>query len=300
MLFFRLCRLAELLAEGVSWLSGCFKGTVLPCGRAAGRQRAKTKPERPVLTMTQQPIFETRLAVSQADMQAAQALRYQVFVDELGADGPLVDHYAGLEVDRFDDFASQLILLDHGRAEGDRVVGVYRIMDGDAAQAAGGFYSQAEYDIAPLIATGRPLLELGRSCLHRDYRGGAAMLHLWQGLAGVVRDTGAEVLFGVASLHGTDPQALAQPLSLLARDHLAPADVRVRSKAYQSMSLAAQIYRVSAMKQVPALIKAYLRLGGFVGDGAFVDHQFNTTDVCLVLDTARMNPRQRAIYERPL
>lgn len=122
------------------------------------------------------------------------------------------------------------------------------------------------------------------------------MRYLWQGLAKVVRERGIEVLFGVASFHGTDLAKLAQPLSLLARDHLAPHDIRTRVMPYQRMDLVTDIDRVAAMKQVPALIKAYLRLGGFVGDGAFVDHDFNTTDVFVVLDTARMNARQRAIY----
>lgn len=242
------------------------------------------------------PTFETRIATSADDIRTAQALRYSVFVDELEGDGPLVDHENKLERDRFDAHAEQLILLDTTRSAGTQVVGVYRLMDQQAALAAGQFYSEDEFDLAPLMTSGRALLELGRSCLHPDYRGGAAMMHLWQGLAGVVRDKGAEILFGVASFHGQDVEAFAQPLSLLARDHLAPPDLRVTATNYQNMALRSDIDRVSAMKQVPALIKAYLRLGGFVGDGAFVDTAFNTTDICLVLDTARMNARQRAIY----
>lgn len=242
------------------------------------------------------PRFEAALASTAEDVRAGQALRYNVFVRELGADGPLVDHEACLEKDRYDDHADQLILWDRARPEGQQVVGVYRLMDAQGAQAAGGFYTETEYSLDPLRATGRPLLELGRSCLHQDYRGGAAMLNLWQALAQEVDRRGAEILFGVASFHGTDIARLAQPLSLLARDHLAPMDLRVQSKVFEPMALTDQIDRLTAMKQVPALIKAYLRLGGFVGDGAFVDHQFNTTDVCLVLDVNRMNARQRAIY----
>lgn len=243
-----------------------------------------------------EPVFTTRLARDVDDLRAAQALRYRVFVEELGADGPMVDHLRGLEVDRFDAHADQLLLLDETRPAADQVVGVYRLMDRDGAAAAGQFYSEDEYDLEVLKRSGRPLLELGRSCLHKDYRGGAAMLHLWQALADVVATRGAEVLFGVASFHGTDLGALAQPLSVLHRDHLAPEALRVRSKDYAPMDMTIEFDKVAAMKQVPALIKAYLRLGGFVGDGAFVDHHFNTTDVCLVLDTARMNARQTAIY----
>jgi putative hemolysin len=170
----------------------------------------------------------------------------------------------------------------------------------DQAEAAGGFYSAGEYDLDPLVTSGRPILELGRSCLHRDYRGGLAMYHLWTALAAYIETHQIEVLFGVASFHGTETRALAEPLSLLHHRHLAPEDLRVqaRSDAFQRMDLIAEDHldRRAAMLQVPALIKAYLRLGGFVGQGAYIDRAFNTTDVCLILDTARMNERQAALY----
>ncbi len=123
-------------------------------------------------------------------------------------------------------------------------------------------------------------------------------MHLWQGLAGYVADHGAEVLFGVASFHGTDPAALAAPLSLLHHRHLAPPELTARSRRYQPMDLIAPevLDRRAAMLQVPPLIKAYVRLGGYVGDGAYVDHDFNTTDVCLIMDTARLGPLHRALY----
>lgn len=240
--------------------------------------------------------FRTLLARDPADIAEAQALRYGVFVAERGGDGPLVDHGAGREIDRFDSFAEHLILKDTTRPQGRQVVGVYRLMDEAAARAAGRYSSEDEYDLGPLRATGRPLLELGRSCLHRDYRGGAALMHLWQGVAQVVRDRGAEFLFGVASFAGTDVAAHADALSILTRDHRAPEALRVRSRAYQEMALSAQTDRLAAMRGMPPLIKAYLRLGGFVGEGAFVDHRFNTTDVCMILDVARMSARHRAIY----
>lgn len=239
--------------------------------------------------------FTVRLAQDAKDVEAAQHLRYAVFVEELGGDGPLVDHDARLERDRFDPFFDHLLVHDDATGE---VVGVYRLLQQDRADEAGQFYSEDEYDLTPLRRSGRRLLELGRSCLHADYRGGPAMFHLWQGLADYVLAHEIEVMFGVASFHGTDPQALAAPLSLLHHRHLAPPDLRVRARAFQTMDLVpeADLDRRQAMLEVPALIKAYLRLGGFVGEGAFVDHDFNTTDVCLVMDTERMNDRQKALY----
>lgn len=231
--------------------------------------------------------FTVKLADTTEEIRAAQRLRYEVFVSELGGGGTMVDHDARLERDRFDPFFDHLIAKDGTTG---KTIGVYRVLRDDQARAAGQFYSEDEYDLTVLKQSGRRLLELGRSCLHRDYRGGMAMYHLWQALAGYVAEHGIEVLFGVASFHGTDPKALAAPLSLLHHRHLAPEDLRVRARAFQSMDLIpeADLDRRQAMVETPALIKAYLRLGGFVGEGAFVDHVFNTTDVCLILDTAQM------------
>ncbi|MDU8913130.1 GNAT family N-acetyltransferase [Aestuariicoccus sp. MJ-SS9] len=243
--------------------------------------------------------FSVRLARTTEDLRAAQRLRYEVFARELGATGGSVDHALGLERDRFDEVADHLLVLDTQRA-GDPVVGVYRLMQCHHARAAGRFYSEEEYDLSPLYRSGRSLLELGRSCLRREYRGGTAMMQLWQGIADYVKDHGIEILFGVASFHGTDPQALAHPLSNLHHQYRAPEALRVRARVAQRMDIlpADKVDRRRAMLETPALIKAYLRLGGMVGEGAFVDHGFNTTDVCMVMDTARLNARQKALYAK--
>ncbi|WP_259400214.1 GNAT family N-acetyltransferase [Roseovarius sp. SCSIO 43702] len=248
------------------------------------------------------PEFRVALAASEADIRAAQALRYRVFVNELGSDGALVDHEAGLERDEFDAHCDHLMLIDEAR-EG-QVVGVYRLLRSAQAEAAGQFYSEDEYDLDRLKGSGRNLLELGRSCLDPDYRGGMAMHMLWQALAQYIEDHDIDILFGVASFHGTDLDKLAAPLSLLHHRHLAPENLRTRAREahFQRMDLIAEeeIDRRAAMVQVPALIKAYLRLGGFVGEGAFVDHAFNTVDVCLIIDADKMSASRKTIYTRGL
>lgn len=249
-----------------------------------------------------EPQFELRLADTPADILAAQRLRYAVFVEELGGDGALVDHDARIEADRFDPFFEHLLLLDLNRAPDDRVVGVYRVMRAEGAARARRFYSEDEYDLGPLRRSGRRLLELGRSCVHREYRGGAAMMHLWTGLAEYIAEHDIELMFGVASFHGLDPAPLAGQLSLLHHRHLAPVDIRpvARADAYQAMDLISEdaLDRPAAIRSMPALIKAYLRLGGFVGQGAYIDRPFNCIDVCLVMDVARMSDTHRAIYQR--
>ncbi|MCT4332087.1 GNAT family N-acetyltransferase [Paracoccus sp. YLB-12] len=247
--------------------------------------------------------FDIRIATTERDLLAAQRLRYRVFIEELGGTGPLVDHDARLERDEFDPVVDHLCLVDRRRSaeELDHVVGVYRLLPGQRAREFGRFYCDAEYDLTPLRNSGRSVLELGRSCVDPAYRGGSGMFLLWNALADYVLELGIEVLFGVASFHGTDIQTLAPSLSWLHHHHLAPAELcpRARPEGYQDMNLipADRLDRREALVAMPALIKAYLRLGGLVGDGAFVDRDFNTTDVFLLMDTKMMSEKHRKFYE---
>ena len=234
-------------------------------------------------------VFSTSVASSEQDVCAAQRLRYNVFVKELGGDGPLVDHDACLEKDAFDQYADHILLRDESRAKYDQVVGVYRVMTEPMAAAAGRFYCAEEYDLTPFYQSGKRLLELGRSCLHADYRGGPAMLHLWGALADYVQARSIDVLFGVASFHGTDV--------VRHHRHLARKELRVKAIGPTALSMSITrpeaIDRVAAVRQMPALIKAYLRLGATVGEGAFVDHAFNTVDICIILERDAINALQR-------
>ena len=208
------------------------------------------------------PHLVLRLAADARDLRAAQRLRYMVFVTELGGDGRLVDHAARLEADAFDPVSDHLLLVDTTRdpAALEDVVGVYRLLPGDRLAPGGRFYSETEYDLSVLRRSGRRLLELGRSCVHPDYRGGMAMFHLWNGLADYVLDRGIEVLFGTASFHGTDVAALAMPLSYLHHACLAPPELRVRAQPgqFQRMDLVVPgaIDRRAAMVATPALVGA--------------------------------------------
>lgn len=255
------------------------------------------------MTRTDPSFFDVRLATGAQDLAAAQRLRYRVFVEELGGTGPMVDHEMRLERDEFDPVVDHLCLVDTRRdAEAlDHVVGVYRLLPGDRAERFGRFYCDAEYDLGPLRRSGRPLLELGRSCVDADYRGSSGMFLMWNALADYVLDHGIELLFGVASFHGTDIPMLAPSLSWLHHHHLAPEGLRpvARPEGFQRMDLIApdRLDRREALVGMPALIKAYLRLGGLVGEGAFIDRAFNTTDVFLLMDTAAMSAKHRQFYE---
>jgi putative hemolysin len=249
--------------------------------------------------------FTVRLAGSDRDVAAAQRLRYRVFVEEMAATPTPEDARTRRESDRFDPYFDHLLLIDNECEDPDKelgVVGVYRLMTGARARAGIGFYGASEYDLAKLDDWPEETLELGRSCVDRDYRGGAGMHLLWTGLGQYVSEHKVQILFGVASFHGQETGPIAQALSYLHYEHLAPEDLRVRAVDWNYTDMAIlpreEVSKIEAMRQIPALIKAYIRLGGYVGDGAFIDREFNTVDVCLLMDTSRMVQRYRKFYSR--
>ncbi|MCP5087283.1 MAG: GNAT family N-acetyltransferase [Rhodobacteraceae bacterium] len=247
--------------------------------------------------------YTLKLAETEAELLAAQRLRYRVFVEEMGAKTDPASAALRLERDAFDPHFDHLVLLDNSNADPkENVVGVYRLLRGEVAADGPGFYGASEYDLSNITRSGRSVAELGRSCVDLAHRGGVAMHLLWNGLAEYVLSRDIEILFGVASFPGRDIGAISAALSYLHFNHLAPANLRVKVRPGQAQRMdllaADEFSRVDALRQIPPLIKAYLRLGGYVGEGAYIDRDFNTVDVCLVMDTTRMSERHRAYYVR--
>jgi putative hemolysin len=247
--------------------------------------------------------LQVRLAETPADIDAAQALRYRIFYETLGA-RPLPGMACRRrDIDRFDSNCDHLLVLDHSRGTGaDTVVGTYRLIRREAAARLGGFYSANEFDIALLVAQPGEILELGRSCVDPAYRQGSVMQLLWSGIAAYVFYHEIVLMFGCASLPNTDPDALAMPLSYLHHHHLAPVGLRPRALAERYVDMRrlnpCVIDPARALAALPPLIKGYLRLGGFVGDGAVIDAQFNTTDVCILVKTDLVTEKYSRHYER--
>lgn len=244
-----------------------------------------------------------RIATAQEEVDAAQALRYRVFYEEMGAHPDAETAATARDRDAFDAVADHLLVVDHNLGEGAAsVVGTYRLIRRAAAEKVGGFYSASEYDIGPLLAQPGHVLELGRSCVDARYRNRAAMQLLWSGIAAYVSRHQIALMFGCASLPGTDLDALALPLSYLHAQHLAPPEIRPRAVPERFMAMdrldPARIDARAALADLPPLVKGYLRLGGFVGDGAVIDTQFNTTDVCVVVKTELVTEKYSRHYER--
>lgn len=248
--------------------------------------------------------FEIRLTRNPADIDAAQALRYEVFYREMGATPSRKVAARERDFDRFDSICDHLLVLDHARPVGQTVIGTYRLLRQEVAEKNFGFYSTAEYDLSRLIAAvpDGGLLELGRSCVHPAYRTNATIQLLWRGIATYLADHGITYLFGCASLPGVDADALALPLSFLHHNHLAPEPLRVRALPERFVAMdklaADAVPAKRAVRLLPPLIKGYLRLGAYIGEGAVIDHEFRTTDVFILLPVTRISENYFAHFER--
>jgi putative hemolysin len=244
-----------------------------------------------------------RLATTAAELEAVQSLRYRVFYEEMGALADDVTIATRRDTDEFDAVADHLLVVDHDLGEdANSVVGTYRLIRQSGAAKLGKFYSSGEYDISVLEDFPGEKLELGRSCTHAQYRSRAVMQLLWRGIAAYVFHYGIDLMFGCASLNGTDPDALAAELTYLATHHLAPAAIRPRALPHRYVDMlradAGTLDSRRALMSLPPLIKGYLRLGGFVGDGAVIDRQFNTTDIAVVVQTDLVTEKYYRHYER--
>lgn len=246
--------------------------------------------------------ISVKLTRDPQEIEAAQRLRYQVFYEEFAAKPNTQMAVARLDFDDFDQYADHLIVIDHDR--GDKIVGTYRLLLQDAAKKIGQFYSSDEYDLTPLLNSGHNLLELGRSCVLPEYRTKSIMNLLWEGIAEYITDHNIGLMFGCASLHSTDIKSISRPLSYLHHYHLAPEDIRPRALkgCYINMNIVPkdEFEAKRGFNDLPPLIKGYLRVGAVVGDGAFIDHQFNTTDVCIMMDTRNVTDRYRKHFERKI
>ena len=245
--------------------------------------------------------LEVRLAQEKRDVRRAQKLRYRVFYKDGSAIADAATMFARRDKDSFDKICDHLLVIDHAAKPSlsgkQPVVGTYRLLRQEVAMNHGGFYTEDEFDISSLTERhpGLRFLELGRSCVLPRYRNKRTVELLWHGIWSYVRQHRLDVMIGCASFEGTAPNRLALPLSFL--HHYAQAPDEWRAKAHPSryveMNRMAKeaINPKAALHELPPLIKGYLRLGAYIGDGAVIDHQFGTTDVLIVMPVSAINAR---------
>lgn len=259
--------------------------------------------------------LEVRLARTRSEIRQAQRLRFQVFYEEMSAVPSRLAQFRRRDEDAYDAICDHLIVVDLDqttrslRSGGDaipKVVGTYRVLRQDVAERGLGFYTASEYNIAPLLKARSPglwFMELGRSCVLAPYRNKRSVELLWHGLWTYVREHKIDVMIGCASFTGVDVNEHAAALSLLHHTALAPPEWRCKAHPHlhRAMDIVAQdkINAKAAMKSMPPLIKAYVRLGAYVGDGAVIDRQFGTTDVLIIMPVANIDPRYFEHYGAP-
>jgi putative hemolysin len=275
----------------------------LPALRAFGGLVAgDSRTERPRQTLGRLGSLEVRLAQKAAEVRRAQKLRYRVFYKEGSATPEPAQLFAQRDVDAFDGICDHLLVIDNADAD-DRllrppsVVGTYRLLRQEMAERHGGFYTSGEFDIGELIGRHRGLrfLELGRSCVLPPYRNKRTVELLWQGIWAYVQHHRLDVMIGCASLEGTDPDRLALPLSFLHHYASAPEAWRARALPHLHVDMNRMpkeaIDTKEALRTLPPLVKGYLRLGAYIGDGAVIDRQFGTTDILIVLPVSAIRAR---------
>jgi L-ornithine Nalpha-acyltransferase len=275
-------------------------GMLVPALKAGGFRLCK-----PAINAASKPLgrlgaLEVRLAHTAAEIRDAQKLRFNVFYREMSAVADAAACLARRDVDLFDALCDHLLVIDHAAASPrgrPAVIGTSRLLRQDMAERCGGFYSAGEFDLGALLARHREskFLELGRSCVLPAYRNGRTLELMWHGIWTYVLAHRISVMIGCASLEGTDPDRLALPLSFLHHYARAPEVWRAAALPRRHITLnrmpKAAVSLKKALALMPPLIKGYLRLGAYVGDGAVVDRQFGTTDVLIVLPVSAINSR---------
>jgi putative hemolysin len=251
--------------------------------------------------------LEVRLAETEHEVEQAQRLRYSVFYEEMDAIPTREMHALGRDFDKYDDVCDHLLVVDRETLGDDGqplVVATYRLTREQDAARAGGFYTAGEYDIAPMLnglPTGTKFLELGRSCVLKSYRSRPGTMQLlWKGLMAYVARFDVDLMFGCASLPGTDVEALALPLSYLRHFHAMPEHltVKARPELLSGMDRIAKeaIEPREGLRSLPPLLKGYVRAGCCVGDGAVIDHQFGTTDVFIYFPLSGIDARYKSRF----
>ncbi len=247
--------------------------------------------------------FEVRLAKNFKDIDAAQKLRYRVFYEELKAKPTIKNILYEKDFDELDPFCDHLLVIDHNKSTARKlIVGTYRLIRRPMTQIHGKFYTEGEFDIKNILKTKGEILELGRSCVDKNYRDKPIIKLLWKAISAYMEHYKIKVLFGCASFPGINYKKYKEQLSFLYHYHLAPESIRPKALLPNKVQLnyceKKTLNNYEIFKSLPPLLKGYLRLGAYVSDGAFIDKQFNTIDICIVLKSDSLKQKYLNLHKK--
>jgi putative hemolysin len=253
----------------------------------ATKARAELRAIEPVtekaIAKPKRPAFQITWASNASEIKEAQRLRYKVFAEEMGAKLP--SNPENLDIDEFDAYCDHLLIRDQ---ESLKVVGTYRVLPPHKALEIGRLYSDSEFDLSRLDHLRPKLVELGRSCVHEDFRSGAVIMALWSGLAQYMQKYDYEIMLGCASIPMGDGGHFAASLyNSLSNDQMAP----VENHAFPRLPLPLERLNGGLEVEPPPLIKGYLKLGAKICSAPAWDPDFNTADVLTMLRLSEINPR---------
>ncbi|MCH9844227.1 MAG: GNAT family N-acetyltransferase [Alphaproteobacteria bacterium] len=236
-----------------------------------------------------------RVATDENDILLSQRLRYKVFFEELHAESSEQTRAQKRDIDPFDDVSDHLLVFDSALADDEygQLVGSYRLMRQEKLDDGQKFYTESEYDISRIKETFDNILELGRSCVRSEYRTKQVISLLWRGLSRYIMHYDIDVLVGCGSFHEANPQKHEAAIALLHHHHLAPTNIRSYSLSDYDVLPFDETNHSSrhVLRDIPPLIKGYIRVGAYIGEGIYVDHKFDTVDVCMIMPIHEISPR---------
>ena len=237
--------------------------------------------------------FTIKIAESNFEIKKAQSLRYKIFFKEKKIKRNNLKSLLQRDYDFYDKISDHLIIIDNNREVKDNVIGTYRLLRGNCAKLYRGFYTEQEFDISNLKKnfSSKDILELGRSCVHPEYRSGIILKLLWQGISNYIKMYKIKILMGCASFHGTNPSKFKDEFSLLYESYRLPEDYDVKSLQSNEISFNKNINHSTTLNKLPPLIKGYLRAGGMVSENFYIDTEFETIDYCVIMLTEKIVSR---------
>ena len=239
--------------------------------------------------------FTIKIAESNFEIKKAQSLRYNIFFKEKKIKRNNLKFLLKRDYDFYDKISDHLIIIDNNREVKDNVIGTYRLLRGNCAKLYRGFYTEQEFDISNLKKnfSSKDILELGRSCVHPEYRSGIILKLLWKGISKYIKICKIKILMGCASFNGINPGKFKDEFSLLYKSYRLPKSYNVKSIQDNEISFEKNIKQSTILNRLPPLIKGYLKAGGMVSENFYIDKEFETIDYCVIMFTEKIASRYK-------